>query len=77
MQPPSTMPEKLPADITKVQYMILKTFQQDYRNPKDIEKQLSMDRKEIENETVALKNNGYLTKDNKLASKGLEILSQG
>lgn len=77
MQPPGTMPEKLPADITKTQYMILKTFQQGYRNPKDIEKQLSLDRKEIEKETVALKNNGYLTKDNKLTSKGLEILSQG
>jgi len=68
-------PQKLPDDITNVQFMILKSIQQGYKKSKEIEKMLSLDKKEIEKETVVLKTNGYLTNDNKLTSKGLEVLT--
>ena len=77
LQSNSNVPQKLPDDITKVQFMILKSFQQGYKKPKEIEKILSIDKKEIENEITILKTNGYATKDNKLTSKGLEVLTQG
>jgi len=66
---------KLPDDITKVQYTILKSFQQGYKKSKDMEKQLFMDKKEIEKEISVLKTNSYVTKDNKLTSKAVELLS--
>src|SRR2546427_11557181 len=68
-------PQKLPHDITNVQFMILKSIQQGYKKSKKIEKMLSLDKKEIEKETAVLKTNGYLTNDNKLTSKGLEVLT--
>ena len=74
-QSQNTIPEKLPDDITKVQYTILRSFQQGYKKPKNIEKMLSVDKKEIEKEIVALKSNGYLSEKNKLTSKGLDVLT--
>ena len=68
-------PQKLPDDITSVQFMILKSIQQGNKKSKEIEKMLSMDKKEIEKEIPVLKTNGYITKDNKLTSKGLEVLT--
>ena len=69
-------PEKpLPADINRVQYRILTSFYQGSRKPKDVAEQLSMDKTEVGKETTALVNNGYLTKKNRLTSKGLELLS--
>src|SRR5207245_8548703 len=68
-------PQKLPDDITNVQFMILKSIQQGYKKSKEIEKMLSLDKKEIEKETAVLKTNGYLTNNNKLTSKGLEVLT--
>ena len=73
----TNVPEKLPGDITKVQYMILRSFHQGSANPKDIEKYLSMDRKEIGKERDVLIANGYLTKNDKLTSKGLDVLTYG
>jgi hypothetical protein len=67
--------EKLPDDITRIQHMILKLFQQGHNKSKDMAKQLVMDKKEIEKEIDALKTNAYLTKNNKLTSKAVEMLS--
>jgi len=66
---------KLPDDITKAQFTILKSFQQGYKKSKDMEKILFMDKKDIEKEISALKTNDYVTKNNKLTSKAMELLS--
>src|SRR6267143_71101 len=69
------IPEKLPSDITKIQYMILRSFQQGYKKSKEIAKQNNMENKDVEKEIDVLKSNGYVTKNNKLASKAVELLS--
>ena len=76
LQSPSAgnIPEKLPSDLTKVQYMILKSFQQGYKNSKDIAKQNNMEKKDVEKEIDVLKSNSYVTKNNKLTSKAVELL---
>ena len=72
----STGTEKpLPADINRVQFRILTSFSQGSRKPKEVAEQLSMDKVEVGKETAALVSNGYLTKKNRLTSKGLELLS--
>lgn len=69
-------PEKpLPADINKVQYKILTSFYQGSKKPKDVAQQFSMDKVEVEKEMATLVSNGYITKKNRLTSKGLELLS--
>jgi DNA-binding MarR family transcriptional regulator len=76
MGPQAAAPvEKIPQDLTKGQYTILKIRRQGYGKPKDIAKYLSMDKREVEKEIDVLKGHGYLTKDGKLTSKGLESLS--
>lgn len=65
----------LPKDMTNAQFTILSTYRRGTRKPKDIAKALSMDKKSVENETNILRQNGYLTKDNKLTTKGLNTLS--
>jgi hypothetical protein len=77
LQSPSigNMPEKLPSDITKIQYMILKSFQLGHTKSKDIAKQNNMENKDMEKEIDILKNNNYVTKNNKLTSKAVELLS--
>lgn len=65
---------RLPQDMTNAQYTILSTYRRGTRKPKDIAKALSMDKKSVENETNILRQNGYLTKDNKLTTKGLNTL---
>lgn len=71
----SSGPVVLPNDMTRGQFLILTKIHQGFGKPKDIAKALSMDKKQVENETNTLKTNGYLTGKNKLTSKGLEILS--
>jgi Mn-dependent DtxR family transcriptional regulator len=44
--------------------------------PKDIAKYLVTDKKEVEKEIEELKLKGYLSKDGKLTSKGLETIQQ-
>ena len=73
MQGPA--PRTLPQDMTNSQFTILSTYRRGTRKPKDIAKALSMDKKAVENETNILRQNGYLTKDNKLTTKGLNTLS--
>jgi len=69
-------PEKsLPADINRVQYRILTSFYQGSRKPKEVAQQFSMEKVEVEKEMAVLVNNGYITKRNRLTSKGLELLS--
>jgi len=65
----------LPQDITNSQYTILSTYCNGQRKPKNVAKILSMDKKSVETETNILRQNGYLTKDNKLTSKALNTLS--
>lgn len=72
----SNIPATLPPDLTVVQYMILKTVQKGYKNAKDLEKILSVNKREIEKERDTLVTNGYLAKDYDLTSKGLEILTR-
>lgn len=68
------VPETLPPDLTKSQYVILRSYRQGYKNPKEIGKALSMDKKEVETQTSSLVKNGYLTNDNKLTAKALDHL---
>ena len=68
------IPEKLPSDMTKTQYMILRSFQQGHKKSKDIAKQNNMENKDVEKEIDVLKSNGYVTKNNKLTSKAVELL---
>ena len=68
-------PMNLPNDMTRSQYLILTKYPQGFGKPKEIAKNLSMDKNHVEKETNALKTNGYLTGKNKLTSKGLETLS--
>ncbi|OLD12646.1 MAG: hypothetical protein AUI50_01870 [Crenarchaeota archaeon 13_1_40CM_2_52_14] len=68
-------PLNLPGDMTRAQFLILTKYQQGFAKPKDIAKHLSMDKRQVEKETNALKSNGYLSEKNKLTSKGLETLS--
>jgi hypothetical protein len=70
----SGFPQTLPPDLTKSQFVILRSHRQGYRGSKQISKALSMDRKEVEAQTATLVTNGYLTKDNKLTAKGLDLL---
>ena len=65
----------LPQDVTNSQYTILSTYRNGQRKPKNVAKTLSMDKKSVETETNILRQNGYLTKDNKLTSKALNTLS--
>jgi hypothetical protein len=70
------MPEKpLPPDMNKVQYRILASFYHGSQKPKDVATILSMDKEEVEKEIAVLLSNGYITKKNRLTSKGLELLS--
>lgn len=61
--------------MTMSQFTILSTYRRGGRKPKDVAKILSMDKKAVENETNIRRGNGYLTKDNRLTTKGLNILS--
>lgn len=68
-------PRTLPQDMTMSQFTILSTCRRGTRKPKEIAKSLSMDKRAVENQTNILRQNGYLTKDNKLTTKGLNTLS--
>ncbi len=68
------VPKNLPADITKSQFAILQKYSEGQKNPKNVAKLLSMDKHEVEKETETLRANGYLSKGNKLTSKGMEVL---
>lgn len=71
-----SIPEKpLPPDVNKVQYRILTSFYQGSQKPKDVATMLSMDKAEVEREIATLVNSGYITKKNRLTSKGLNLLS--
>ena len=71
----NTPTPKLPDDITKIQFTILKLFHQGCKNPKDIAKQLSMDNKEVQRQWNALITSEYLTKDKKMTSKAIELVT--
>jgi hypothetical protein len=71
----NTGPLNLPSDMTRAQFLILTKYQQGFAKPKEIARHLSMDKRQVEKETNALKSNGYLSEKNKLTSKGLETLS--
>ena len=68
------VPQSLPPDLTKSQFLILKTCRQGYSKPKELAKQLSTDKTEVEKEIFTLQTNGYLTKSNKLTSKAIGVL---
>jgi len=67
-------PAELPADVTRAQFVILRGYRQGYKNSKDVGRSLSMDPTEVEKESQSLRANGYLSKDNKLTSKAMELL---
>lgn len=71
---PRTM-AAIPEGMSKAQFLILSSYRQGQRNPKNIAKMLSMDKKSVEEQTRALQTNGYLTRDKKLTTKGLETTS--
>lgn len=70
----ASVPQVLPADLTKSQFLVLKTCRQGHSKSKDLAKVLSMDKKEVEKELFTLQTNGYLTKSNKLTSKAIGVL---
>lgn len=65
----------IPDGMSKAQFLILSSYRHGKRNPKNIAKMLSMDKKSVEEHTRALQTSGYLTKDKKLTTKGLETIS--
>lgn len=67
-------PIQLPSDITRSQFVVLRSYRQGYKKSKDIGKALSMDKDEVEKDSEALKSNGYLTRNNRLTSKAMELL---
>lgn len=67
--------KKLPEDITASQFVILRQTRMGNSNPKNIAKNLSMDKKEVESQLSALKTNGYLTNNSKVTTKGMDLLS--
>lgn len=66
---------EIPQDLSKTQYLILSSYRQGQKNPKNIAKMLSTDKKSVEEQTRMLQGNGYLTRDRKLTTKGLETVS--
>lgn len=74
MGPMASVPANLPADITRSQFIVLRCYRQGMKNPGDVGRALSMDVGAIEGETSNLTTNGYLTKDRRLTTKGLEII---
>ena len=71
----SSIPENLPADITKTQYVILRQYRSGITKPRDIAKSLSMEKDDVEKEAVSLKANGYISNKGKLTAKAMELLS--
>jgi len=72
----NSMPEKkLPEDITASQFVILKQSRMGNSKPKIIAKNLSMDKKDVDNQVSILKSNGYLTVKGKLTTKAMDLLS--
>jgi hypothetical protein len=69
------IPESLPLDITKSQYIILRMFRSGQKKTGDIAKSLSMEKRDVEGGIITLRNNGYLSSNNKLTTKGLNVLS--
>jgi hypothetical protein len=67
--------QNIPQDMSKTQYLILSQYRNGRRNSKNIAKTLSLDKQSVEEQTRTLQSNGYLTKDNKLTTKGLETVS--
>jgi hypothetical protein len=68
------VPPSLPADITKSQFVVLRCYRQGHKNSKEIGESLSMDSDDVEKETQSLKASGYLSKDNKITTKAMELL---
>ena len=64
-----------PQSMSKAQFLVLSSYRQGQRNPKNIAKMLSMDKKSVEEQTRVLQSNGFLTRDKKLTAKGLETVS--
>ena len=76
MQGMANIPESLPADITRSQFIVLGCYRQGMGNSKVISKNLSMEEKDVESATSALASNGYLSKDSKLTSKAMDLLGR-
>ncbi|HYY90997.1 MAG TPA: hypothetical protein VE955_03335 [Candidatus Dormibacteraeota bacterium] len=72
---PQWMTRTIPEGMSKTQYMILNGYRRGHSNPKKVAKMLSMDKKSVEEQTRVLQSEGYLTKNRKLTSKGVESLS--
>jgi hypothetical protein len=70
------IPTQLPSDLSRAEYAILRAVREGIAKPKDIAKYLVTDKKEVEKEIEELKLKGYLSKDGKLTSKGLETIQQ-
>jgi DNA-binding MarR family transcriptional regulator len=68
------IPESVPEGLSKTQFVILRQLKAGVKNPKEIGKRLSMDKKDIESQIDDLKAKGYVTKDNKLTTKSMDIL---
>jgi hypothetical protein len=67
-------PASLPSDITRSQFVVLRSYRQGMKSSKDIAEAMSMDNAEVDTETSALAANGYLTKDFKITTKAMNLL---
>jgi len=68
------VPSSLPADITTSQFVILRGYRRGMKSSSDIADALSMQKSEVDTETAALVNNGYLSSDLKLSIKAMNLL---
>jgi hypothetical protein len=71
----SRIPESLPEDLTKSQYVILNLFRSGSTKSGDIAKNLSMEKGDVDKAIGALRINGYLSENDKLTTKGMDTLS--
>ena len=67
-------PESLAAEITRSQFVVLGCFRQGLDSPGAFAMGVSMDKKDVEADALALRSNGFLSKVSKLSSKALELL---
>jgi len=69
VRPENAGPVNLPKDMSRSQFLILTKYQQGFGKPKQIAKNLPMDKNQVEKETNALNTNGYLTGKTSLRPK--------
>ena len=70
------LPATLPPDLTRAQFLVLRSIRSGNQKSGNVAKAMSMDKTAVQSEMNTLRSNGYITKDNGLTSKAMEVLGQ-